>query len=259
MKKILILLLFSGLAYIAGNAQGTLTKPQKKPQKSQPVKIQSEPTRPQKTSQDTHIISTSDKPYIEAQEIRPQSPVSPALTGTINGHEYVDLGLSVKWATCNVGASKPSDYGDYFAWGETSPKSEYSEANSATYNKSMGDIYGNLQYDAARANWGSTWRLPTLAEINELVNKCKHQWTIQDGHTGYLVTGPNGKTIFLPAAGWCRDSSSFYIGEYGYYWSSTPDERYTNHDAFDLGLNIDFFSKVCSGRFNGIPVRPVSD
>ena len=135
----------------------------------------------------------------------------------INGHEYVDLGLpsGLKWATCNVGASSPSDYGNYYAWGETSTKSEYTESNSKTRGKNMGDIGGNSAYDAARANWGGSWRLPTKAEFEELLNRCTWTWTSQNGHKGYLVKGPNGRSIFIPAAGG-RDGSSLYLaGEYG--------------------------------------------
>ncbi len=117
-------------------------------------------------------------------------------TGKINGHEYADLGLSVKWATCNVGASSPSDYGNYYAWGETTPKGTYTEENSKTYGKNMGSIAGNSQYDAARANWGGSWRLPTASEIDELKSKCKYVWTTKGGVNGYKVTGPNGNSIF---------------------------------------------------------------
>ncbi len=94
-----------------------------------------------------------------------------------NSYEYVDLGLSVKWATCNVGADSPSDYGDYFAWGEPETKKEYID----TWGKGMGGIAGNPQYDAARANWGGTWRLPTADEMKELIDKCKWEWTTYEG------------------------------------------------------------------------------
>lgn len=135
----------------------------------------------------------------------------------INGHEYVDLGLSVKWATCNVGASRPSDYGDYYAWGEIWPKKTY--AKSARY-KNMEDIAGDSQYDAARAKWGRTWRLPTPNEVLELKEKCEWKWTTQDNHKGYLVTAPNGNSIFLPAAGRFEGSSLDNYGRYGHYWNS---------------------------------------
>ncbi|MGN0037043.1 MAG: hypothetical protein ACI36X_07525 [Bacteroidaceae bacterium] len=175
-------------------------------------------------------------------------------------HEYVDLGLSVKWATTNVGASSPSDYGYYFAWGETSTKSEYTDANSRTYKTSMGDIAGNAAYDAARANWGGTWRLPTWAECEELVNQCTWTWTTQGGHNGYLVTGKNGNSIFLPAAGYRYELSLNLVGESGFYWSSTPLESNTEL-AFDLSFdsslhNVNWYYRY---RSYGRSVRPVSE
>ena len=138
-----------------------------------------------------------------------------------NGHEYVDLGLSVKWATCNVGATSPEDFGHYFAWGETSPKDEYTEDNCSTCGKQMSDIAGNAQYDAATANWGGDWRMPTKAEQEELLNNCTWTWTTQNGVNGYNVKGPNGNSIFLPAAG-SRKSSLYGAGSGGGYWGSTP-------------------------------------
>ena len=173
-----------------------------------------------------------------------------------DGHEYVDLGLSVKWATCNVGATSPEEYGDYFVWGETSPKEEYTEENSLTYGKQMSDIAGNAQYDAARANWGGNWRMPTKTEMQELINNCTWEWMIQNGKNGYKVTGPNGNKIFLPAAGFRNGSSLYSAGEYGYYWSSTPDES----DS-DFAYSLHFYSSehgVCYGyRDYGQSVRPV--
>ena len=173
-----------------------------------------------------------------------------------DGHEYVDLGLSVKWATCNVGASKPEEYGDYFAWGETSTKEEYTEENSLTYGKKMSDIAGNAQYDAARANWGGNWRLPTKAERNELTDKCTWKWTTQNGVKGYKVTGPNGNSIFLPAAGNRNGSSLYYAGYYGGYWSSSPSGSY-DYGAYGLDFNSDNHGMSYNDRGNGQSVRPV--
>ena len=172
--------------------------------------------------------------------------------GKHNSHEYVDLGLSVKWATCNVGASKPEDYGDYFAWGEKSKKTKYTENNSKTYGKSMGDIKGNSKYDVARANWGGKWRMPTKAEMQELIDKCTWTWITQNGERGYKITGPNGNSIFLPAAGICS-GSSFYSN--GAYWSSTPypdsgSARYLYFDSSSHCVYID-------NRYDGRSVRPV--
>ncbi len=179
-------------------------------------------------------------------------------TGYINGHGYVDLGLSVKWATCNVGASSPSDYGDYYAWGETSTKSSYTEENSKTYGRSMGSIAGDPEYDAARANWGGTWRLPTASEIDELVNKCTRTWTTQGGHNGYKVTGPNGNSIFLPAAGWRYGASLLGAGGYGNYWSAPPYGDGADR-ACSLVFSGDAFHRGWGYRVAGLSVRPVSE
>ncbi len=177
---------------------------------------------------------------------------SPA-SGTINGHEWVDLGLSVKWATCNVGASSPSDYGDYYAWGETSTKSSYDTDNSVTYGKNMGSIAGDSRYDAARANWGGTWRLPTKEEIDELVSKCKSEWTTVGGHKGWNVTGPNGNSIFLPAAGFREGTSLSYADELGRYWGATP----LTDIAYNLYFNSDEFYGYWGSWYYGRSVRPV--
>ncbi len=179
-------------------------------------------------------------------------------SGTINGHEYVDLGLSVMWATCNVGASTPEDYGDYFAWGETKTKSTYNIDNCSTWGKNIGDIVGNSNYDAARANWGSTWRLPTKAEIQELINKCKWTWTKQGGHKGYKITGPNGNSIFLPAAGFRCGTSRDHAGKLGNYWSSSPYEGNINC-AYDFIFDSGCFDWHWFARCIGYGVRPVSD
>ncbi len=163
--------------------------------------------------------------------------------GTINGHEWVDLGLpsGLKWATCNVGANKPEDYGNYYAWGETKTKSSYTRDNYVTYIKKSSDIGGDVRYDAARANWGSTWRLPTQAEYEELHNKSTWKLTTMNGVKGYMVTGPNGNSIFLPSAGHYDVTSSYYggdsliyAGKVGAYWTSTLDDLDEDCSGFYL-------------------------
>ena len=140
----------------------------------------------------------------------------------------VDLGLSVKWATVNIDATLPADYGNYYAWGETETKDEYSLDNSVTYgDSSFGDISGDATYDAATANWGSSWRMPTQTECQELVDDCTWTWTTQENSDGeyikgYLVEGTNSNSIFLPAAGYRYGSSLYRAGTSGDYWSSTP-------------------------------------
>ena len=174
----------------------------------------------------------------------------------LNGHEYVDLGLSVKWATCNVGASKPEDYGNYYAWGETTTKYSYTVSNSKTYGKSMGDIAGDSSYDAAHANWGGNWRMPTKAELKELKDKCTWIWTTQNGVKGYKVTGPNGNSIFLPAAGYRGGSSLGSVGSGGDYWSSTPYES-NSGSAWNLYFNSSGCFMNDYRRGYGRSVRPV--
>ena len=189
-----------------------------------------------------------------------------------NGYEYVDLGLpsGLKWATCNVGASSPEEYGDYFAWGETETKSEYTYDNSLTLEKTLEylkangyiDDEGNLtpEHDAATANWGGSWRMPTKAEQQELRDNCTWIWTAQNGVNGYKVTGPNGSCIFLPAAGYRYGSSLSSDGDDGYYWSSTPDVSYFDDYAYCLyfyygGEYVDWYYN----RIYGLTIRPITE
>ena len=158
---------------------------------------------------------------------------------TPDEHEYVDLGLpsGTLWATCNVGANSPEEYGDYFAWGETVPKEVY---NWNTYKWGNGDVneltkycmysdYGtvdnktilDVEDDAAFVCWGPSWRLPSKEQIEELINSCSWTWSQRNGVEGQLVIGPNGNTIFLPAAGYHLDSSLNVANSFGNYWSRT--------------------------------------
>ncbi len=192
-----------------------------------------------------------------SKNINTDDPAIYKPTGTLSGHDYVDLGLSVKWATCNVGASSPSDYGNYYAWGETTTKSTYTKENSRTYGKDMDDITGNPSYDAARANWGGSWRMPTVLEMEELVDKCTWTWTIQGSHTGYKVTSKiNGNSIFVPAAGRRDELSLNDAVECGYYWGATPDEWDTQEAFFIDFSRADHLIKWNS-RYYGYSVRPV--
>ena len=178
----------------------------------------------------------------------------------INGYEYVDLGVpsGLKWAVHNVGASAAEDYGDYYAWGEIETKDSYTQQNSVTYGMPMEDISGDPQYDVARALWGETWRLPTRDEQKELLDNCTWEWTSQNGVNGYLVTGSNGNSIFLPAAGYKENSSHTEVGEYGYYWSSTPQSN-SNLGAYYLYMSESSKLSYYYARVAGQSVRAVSE
>ena len=196
---------------------------------------------------------------LEEEPDDPEIPEDPT-TGTLNGHAWVDLGLpsGLKWATCNVGANEPEEYGDYYAWGETETKEEYTEENCSTYGVQMSDISGNDQYDVARKQWGSTWRMPTEEEQQELLDNCEWQWTTQSGVNGYKVTGPNGNHIFLPFAGYRRGSSLINAGEYGSCWSSSPNESHTDY-AYYLRFDSSYLKVYSDRRYIGHGVRPVTE
>ena len=181
-------------------------------------------------------------------------------TGRINGYAYVDLGLpsGLKWATCNMGATSPESYGDYYAWGETETKDTYTEKNCLTWYEQMSDISGNLQYDVARKIWGDTWRMPTEEEQSELIDHCTWLWTDENGFEGYKVVGPNGNSIFFPAAGYRIGSSLIHAGGCGYYWTSTPDDDYSNNSAYFLSFNSGDQDCGTLYRYYGRSVRPVS-
>ena len=180
------------------------------------------------------------------------------ISGTHNGHEYVDLGLSVKWATCNVGATIPEEYGDYFAWGETITKSSYSSSNY-TYSSNSATL--PLSADAARVNWGGNWRMPTKAEQKELRNtsNCTWTWTTQNGVKGYKVTSKkNGNSIFLPAAGFRDNDDLYYADICGYYWSSSLN-KYNSYNAYYLYFNSSNEDWNYGSRCSGQSVRAVCD
>jgi len=186
----------------------------------------------------------------------------------------VDLGLpsGTKWADHNVGASKPEGYGCYFAWGETGVKSDYSWTTYSLCNGSdttmtkycTNSSYGTVDNktvlessdDAATANWGSKWRMPTYDEQEELRTKCTWTWITKNGVKGCNVKGPNGKSIFLPAAGFWNSSSTDGVGSDGFYWSSS---LYSGGSYRAWDLNFDSIYQVVSGsgRGLGFSVRPV--
>ena len=188
--------------------------------------------------------------------VAPKAPAVPE-TPTVT-YETVDLGLpsGVKWATFNVGATKPEEYGGYYAWGEIEEKESYTEDNCFTYDKYFGDISGTPEYDVACAQWGGNWRMPTSTEQQELLENCTWTWTTLNGVNGYEVTGPNGNSIFLPAAGYRTGTGVSIRGNYGLYWSSSSGSNACGN-AYDLyfsGSNYDWYH---ANRYCGLSVRPV--
>lgn len=182
---------------------------------------------------------------------------------------WVDLGLpsSIKWARCNVGAEKPEDYGDYYAWGETETKDYFwrntyifahpGEKGRRIFDR-LDDFSGNTRYDAATANWGAPARTPKLNECKELVENCKWQETTQNGVNGMLATGPNGKNLFFTFAGNFVKAKLKGAGDYGYCMSSTPHES-DEYMAYSLGL-LDNVKYHCESPSDlGKTVRPVKN
>ena len=181
--------------------------------------------------------------------------------------DAIDLGLSVMWASKNVGANSPEEYGGYFAWGETSLKSSFYYGSSVTYNLSITELEskkiigadGNLtaSYDVATAKMGSDWRMPTSAEIQELRDKCTWKWTTQNGVNGRKVIGPNGNSIFLPAAGYRSGSDLGWEGAGGHYWSASPASD--SYGAYSLSFSSIDYNRTYDNRYDGHSVRPVYD
>ena len=197
-------------------------------------------------------------------------PVDPA--NVVNDHEYVVLGLSVRWATCNIGAEYPGQTGNYYAWGEVNTKNWYSWA---TYKWSEGseqtltkyctnENYGivdnkitlDVSDDVARMEWGGRWRMPTQKEFKELLDNCSFKWTTFNTIYGYEVTSNiNGNKIFLPLTGYMLESQVMTI-PYGYYWCSTL-EASNSDNAMQLGFTDGWVRVISSSRFYGQPIRPV--
>ena len=228
----------------------------------------------QETLQDLKVVYRASDDEKVVKEIG--ADVKLECTGEHNGHSFVDLGLpsGLLWATCNVGASKPEDCGDYFAWGETKLKDSYTkdnytypdnqltlsseddvDADDSHTHKRIYRLTLSSKVDAVAANWGEGWRMPTKEEFQELIDNCTNEWIGCNGRNGFLFTGTNGNSIFFPAArGRWEDDMAFLPG--GFYWSSSQDSN-TLIGAWRLafismgpGLNYFF-------REYGQPVRAV--
>lgn len=187
--------------------------------------------------------------------------------GIVEEHEWVDLGLpsGTLWATCNVGADNPEDYGYYFAWGEVEPKSTYnwdtyfdsvngSDSNFKKYYNGRGKTELDLEDDAAYMNWGEGWRMPSDAQLTELRTNCT--WTWDSTKKGYTVVGPNKSSLFLPAAGYYGDSSLYGAGSGGDCWSRSLISSYSD-SAYLVDFSLSCVSGINYYRCYGLSVRPV--
>lgn len=185
-------------------------------------------------------------------------------------HEAIDLGLTsgTKWATCNLGASKPEEAGYYLAWGEVTGKENYKWEDYKWCNGSKTSLTkytskGTLEPDddAVHVMWGGTWRMPTLAEATELINECTKSVVTQNGVQGAVFTGPNGNSIFFPAVG-CKGYENDWEGQHGLYWlNSTQNNNWNNDpaaDYFEIDCQTVRFSTYRAPRCWGLTIRPVT-
>ena len=194
----------------------------------------------------------------------------------VNHAKAIDLGLpsGTKWANCNVGATKPEECGEYFAWGETEEKEVYTDVTykystgedtdgDGTYNKDkkyqdLGESICGTEYDVARMRWGDEWQMPTSEQIKELLDNCKSEWTELNGMEGCKFTGPNGNSIFFPANGNRYLSGLYFRGYFGYYWSGTVNPDFGYNGVYHLYIDS---SGACQYkhwyRYHGSCVRPV--
>lgn len=187
-------------------------------------------------------------------------------TGMANGHEWVDLGLSVKWATCNIGAKHPTDKGDFFAWGETEAKDFYSEDTYKLKSfwggyKKIGNNIASTKYDAASVQWKGLWRMPTKEEMQELIDSCSWQWTKINGTIGCFISG-NSNNIFLPYTEAMSGKGTLGISSGSYWTDSLNYDTFTGCMSYVWGLIFGSDFKLLDGlinRLNGHLIRPVLD
>ena len=184
-----------------------------------------------------------------------------------NGHAFVDLGLpsGLLWATCNVGANSPEQTGLYFAWGETTGYTTEQvnrgerKFNKTSYKAKKIKTDLTLEQDAVHAYMGGKWRIPTQVEFQELIDNCTATWTDDyngTGVAGMLFTGPNGNSVFFPAAGDCNASSVYFAGLHGYYWSAS---WYSSSGAWYLSFDSGYQYLYNNYRYSGRSVRGVCE
>ena len=211
------------------------------------------------TIKDTKSGQTSS---INVAVIGGEAPVSYLTCPDDNHPHLIDLGLpsGTKWACCNVGATTPENYGDYYAWGETETKTKYNESKYKYYKDgnyvSLGSDIAGTQYDVALVKWGGLWVMPSYDQQTELRENCSFKWTSVNGIKGRVFTGPNGGSIFLPASGYRLQGDLYGGNSSGYYWSSSQDQSRSNY-AYLLYLESRGINSRQSNRYYGQNVRPV--
>lgn len=183
-----------------------------------------------------------------------------------DGHHphVIDLGLSVKWACTNVKATSPTAEGEYYGWGELEGKFNYEWARYPHCNgtedtcKDLGDIAGT-QYDAAKKVMGDKWRMPTMAQAKELTEKCTKKWSVIGEVNGWMMTGPSGKSIFLPAYGVRYSTYVENKNRDCHYWTSTPNQE-KNSEAYNIHSEPQYiYVGDCYSKYEGMQIRAVTD
>lgn len=270
MKKRIAILSILLITVNLGFTQGVVSRPTKKTQKTVKTTGQKNPNRKKSSSESKGPTPLTKKNTNPSTPSQPDPKKKQTSGHFINGYEWVDLGLpsGLKWATCNIGASTPEAYGKYYAWGEITTKYTYTPDNSRTYGKNSAKLQAegiinykgqlNRLYDAASVNWGSTWRMPTKEEFEELSNKCKWELTSMNGIVGHKVTGPNNNSIFLPYAGYRSINNLYNDGKTSSYWSSSNE---TEFPGIPYCLTCYKYKKniICKSPIYGCSVRPVSE
>ena len=266
MRKLLFTLLLSLVTFSVTAQIKTIERQPSKPAQTNPPKqtTPKQTTPKQTTPKQTPPKQTTPKQNPPKQTQKQNSePAGTSFCPDGNHPHMIDLGLpsGTKWSCCNVGSSKPEASGDYISWGETKTKSTYDWKSYAYCGgtqetcRDIGKDISGTQYDVAHVKWGGKWQMPTEAQRKELEDKCTYTWTSINGVKGGKFTGPNGKSIFLPAAGVRWNGGLDDAGSYGYYWSSTQALSNSNACIFYFGSGGAVWYP--GGRFIGYTVRPV--
>ncbi len=235
--------------------KGQQTKSQSQEQTTQTQEQQSQ----NQTSQ-----NQDQRKYSRTHEVKTIDPIVDygPIKGNLNGHEWVDLGLpsGTRWATCNVGATTPSQPGSHYAWGETTTKSAYTEGNSKLNGKDVADFSGDKTKDVATLKWGKGWRMPTQEEFRELMFYCYWKYVQVNGRWGSQLTcNTNNNSIFLPATGLKDGTKLMEPSGCGWYWTSTPRPSVKNNGAHDYHFGGALGEVSTSERYYGQAIRPVAD